>query len=113
MPRLFISHSSVESILANQMASWIETAIPDVTCFCSSRPADLVPGTEWLKEIFEKSTSSDLCLLMLSPDSALNLGFILRLVYLLGPKSATRLYLSFMGALLRQQCLQQLDICRH
>ncbi len=55
------------------MASWIETAIPDVTCFCSSRPADLVPGTEWLKEIFEKSTSSDLCLLMLSPDSALNL----------------------------------------
>jgi len=73
MPRIFISHSSVENNLASQMASWIETAIPDVTCFCSSRPADLVPGSDWLREIYDNSTNSDLCLLMLSPDSALNL----------------------------------------
>lgn len=72
MPKIFISHSSVENNLANQMATWIDTVIPDAKCFCSSRPADLVPGSDWLKELYENSTGSDLCLLMLSPDSALN-----------------------------------------
>jgi hypothetical protein len=73
MARVFISHSSVENNLAQLLASWIESKIPDTSCFCSSRPADLVPGADWLKEIYERSTHSDLCLLMLSPDSASNL----------------------------------------
>lgn len=73
MSKVFISHSSVEHNLANQMASWIESVFPEVSCFCSSRPADLVPGSDWLKAIYDNSTNSDLCLLMLSPDSAQNL----------------------------------------
>ena len=72
MIKVFISHTSEEKELAKYFADWLENTIPGTKCFCSSRPRDIPPGRDWFKYISENAKSSDLCLMLLSPFSAIN-----------------------------------------
>ena len=68
---VFVSHSSQESELAAYIANWFEnTSSKKIKCFCSSRPDDLPPGEDWLKEIHDRSKGSNFCLLLISPESS-------------------------------------------
>jgi hypothetical protein len=69
MTEIFISHSTMEKVLANYLADWLQSNFHGVDCFCTSRPPDIPPGTEWFDHIRERARSSGLCLSLLSPDS--------------------------------------------
>ncbi|MGV7223144.1 MAG: toll/interleukin-1 receptor domain-containing protein [Nitrospinales bacterium] len=67
--RIFISHSGEEKAIATYLASWLEKIFSNTQCFCSSRPQDLSPSTNWFGKIVSEARISDLCLLLISPFS--------------------------------------------
>ena len=70
--RIFISHSVQERAIANYLASWLEKTFADTQSFCTSRPRDLTPSTNWLETIVKEARRSQVCLLLLSPYSYAN-----------------------------------------
>jgi len=68
--KVFISHWTAEKSLAKGLANWIDERVGMGTCFCSSRPTDLVPGHEWFHRIRAEAIGADVALFMISPDSA-------------------------------------------
>jgi hypothetical protein len=67
--QLFISYSVLEEALAKYLKQWIEHNVSGCRAFCAGVPDDLPPARDWLKEIVTQARSSDLCLVLLSPDS--------------------------------------------
>ena len=69
--KVFISHSGDEKELATSFANWLETDLPGVKAFCTSRPGD-IGAEEWRKRIFDEATKNDILICLLSYESVHN-----------------------------------------